>query len=100
MRDRPGRKNVYTCGTCGGEIVTIDQDAGTTPAFMICRVKEDCGGRMTSAWYEAGEDREPTHAWYEPTEEELEEICKDAEYPEGIQSHVDAGGLLLKEIES
>lgn len=92
MRDRSGRKNVYKCDACGGWIVTIDRDAGTTPAFLACRSTEDCDGRMASMWYDVPQELEPTHEWYNPLDHEYRTLNKLE------RDHVDRGGLLIREV--
>lgn len=105
MSDRAGRKNAYRCEECGEIIVTVDRDAGTTPAFMTCKATECCRGRMTSAWYQLpGElqEVEPDYEWYAPDDEELEEAIEEArertshDVGPGMRGHVENGGLLLR----
>lgn len=47
-----GRKNMYQCQDCHGQIVTLDIVDGTTPFMLACHVTPKCTGMMTSAFYQ------------------------------------------------
>lgn len=83
------QKNVYTCEQCGGQIVTIDRDEGTTPFMLKCRATPGCEGSMTSSLYRCRQDVIPTHEWYKP-----HKLPRDV----GMRQHVQLGGLLLGKI--
>lgn len=84
-----GKKNQYTCDTCGGVITTVDLDEGTTSMFLACRATEDCNGRMISSMYRVDQSLEPTHEWYTP-----EKLPKDR----AMRQHVKMGGLLIRPV--
>ena len=94
-----GQVNVYTCGSCGGQTVTIDRDAGVTPMYLDCRAdgaepRTRCRGRATSAWYRPTLPHpEPAWEWYRPTAKELRGIKDRA-----LRDHAESGGLLLRRI--
>jgi hypothetical protein len=97
-----GRENVYTCQACGGTVVTVDRDTGTTP-FMISHSEvagSNCDGPMYSGWYRPHRAGSPTHEWYAPTKAELKAECAphDRYTREAIRQHVEMGGLLLRPI--
>ena len=70
--ERRGRRNRYTCGICGGSIITENTIDLVTPFMVGCRATPDCIGTMNSALYppEAAELR-PTHLWVPYTEVEI-----------------------------
>ena len=84
-----GKKNQYTCNTCGGVITTIDLDEGTTSMFLACRASDDCAGRMISSMYRVDQSLTPTHEWYTP-----DKLPKDR----GMRQHVEMGGLLIRPV--
>lgn len=86
------KKNRYQCGECGGNIITIDRDCGTTPFLIACRMDTGCGGKMESSLYRNDQDYSPTHEWFKP--ESLNGL-KDGE-----KEHCKMGGLLLREIQN
>jgi hypothetical protein len=93
--------NIYTCDTCGGEIVTINRNDGVTPAFVACHAQgnmdEDarpCDGTMGSAWYRCDQNQKPNFEWYRPTGKEIKKL--DA----ATREHVKLGGLVLRKIVS
>lgn len=87
-----GRINVYTCDTCGGQIVTVDRDEGVTPFMLTCRfIPEYCDGSMVSALYRVDQLLKPTHEWYKPD--------KPPQDP-AMRQHVEMGGLLIRRIAS
>lgn len=81
-----GQKNRYTCRRCGGSIVTMDVDEGTTPFMLNCRATEGCEGTMESSFYK-GVDGEPEFVWRKPTPAEYEAAN------EAMRHHFDKGGL-------
>ena len=99
MRDRPGRKNVYTCTRCHERIVTVDRDVGVTPMMLACKVNrcsdklrpgEAMAPMMMSSGYCVDQTLEPTHEWYRPEGPELETLS------EAMRDHVTKGGLELR----
>lgn len=78
--------NRYTCQSCGGSIITIDRDEGTTPFMLGCRAKPGCKGMMQSSFYR-GVEGEATFEWRKPT---LEEHRKSSR---AMQQHFEMGGL-------
>jgi hypothetical protein len=83
-----GRKNVYTCDTCLGEVVTIDTDKGVTPFMIFCRATPRCKGFMKSSFYHCDPARVATFEWYRP--ETIEGLARES------KEHVRKGGLLLR----
>ena len=82
------RKNVYTCDTCRGEVVTIDTDKGVTPFMISCRATPGCKGFMYSGFYRCAPSRVAQFEWYRP--ETIEG------FDPATQEHVMKGGLLLR----
>jgi hypothetical protein len=80
------RLNKYTCKSCGGEIITIDIDEGTTPFMLLCRVKADCGGHMYSSFYRNVHGK-PTYQWRKPTLTEYRQSSA------ATKQHYEMGGL-------
>lgn len=97
MSEERGAKNIYTCQTCRGQIVTVNRDAGTTPFMIGCEANnpspwQPCRGVMYSSFYPAGlEALEPSHEWYRPTT-----AGEKKQIPRGGEAHVAHGGLLLR----
>lgn len=87
-----GRENFYICDACGGIMVTVDVDEGTTPMLTPCRIGGGCAGIARSGWYEP----KPRMAgiaeweWYRPVTANLALMSKEAKL------HVSLGGLLLR----
>lgn len=82
--------NFYTCRECGGSIITIDRDDGTTPMMLACRATLACDGTMFSSGYTCDQSLVPDHEWYKP-----------AKLPKGeAREYVQMGGLLIRRIES
>lgn len=81
--------------SCGQEIITIDVDEGTTPAFLACRAVEGCGGIMESSFYSPASvgDAEPQYEWYKPNREERRAGNKD------MREYFRRGGLDIRKIE-
>lgn len=87
-----GRKNVYTCQTCGAKLVTVDRDQGTTP-FMTKCVKGDCVGSAQSSFYNVDQTLTATHEWYRVTDQkELIRLSRAG------RNHHEMGGLFIREI--
>jgi hypothetical protein len=82
------RKNLYTCDTCRGEVVTIDTDKGVTPFMISCRASPGCKGFMQSSFYRCDLSRVAQYEWYRP--ETIEG------FDPATQEHVMKGGLLLR----
>lgn len=91
-----GMENYYSCQTCKRGVVTIDRDAGATPASIKCHASEDCSGVMHSKFYPDPALKPatlggPTYEWYRP-----DEVDDDDESEEAY--HVMDGGLLLRKV--
>jgi hypothetical protein len=84
------RKNLYTCDTCGGEVVTIDTDKGVTPFMISCRATPGCEGFMNSSFYRCDPSRVAQFEWYRP--ETLKGFGKET------IEHLRKGGLLLRPV--
>jgi hypothetical protein len=84
--------NRYECSSCGGELVTVDKDDGTTPYFLKCRVTKGCAGTMQSGMYLVNQTLIPTHEWYKPDTGEFDNLTLP------MREHVNLGGLLLRPI--
>lgn len=86
-----GQVNVYTCGMCRGETVTVDVDNGVTPFMLRCRATEGCVGDATSSFYRprAGH-AEPAWEWYKPSASEVAKLSP------GMRAHVEMGGLEIR----
>lgn len=82
------RKNLYTCDTCRGEVVTIDTDKGVTPFMISCRATRGCPGFMQSSFYHCDPARVAQFEWYRP--ETIDGLDSWS------QAHVRKGGLLLR----
>lgn len=81
-------KNLYTCDTCHGELVTIDTDKSVTPFMISCRATPGCKGFMQSNFYDCDPSRVAQYEWYRPeTTDRL---------PQETLEHVMKGGLLLR----
>jgi len=80
------RLNRYTCGECGGSIITMDADEGVTPFMLDCRVKHGCGGTMRSHMYR-GVVGEPEYVWRKPTPDEYKRASA------AMKHHFDLDGL-------
>ena len=87
-----GRKNIYTCETCGGHVVTVDRDEGVTPFAIQCRSAPiGCPGTMYSSMYRVFDQRmRASWEWYRPS---AVEVLSDGE-----RQHVKNGGLLLRRV--
>jgi hypothetical protein len=90
-----GKKNVYTCTTCGFDFVTIDRDVGTTPFMTSCKNPKLCKGQSRSSFYSVDQNLVATYEWYAPDQREIRDIIK----PRVLQ-HIAMGGLLLRKIET
>lgn len=88
---RVGRVNVYVCPR-SHESVTVDVDAGVTPATIPCLAPADCPFLAVSKGYPPFPDGppEPTHEWFRPNRAEYRRS------PPGTRAHIDRGGLLLR----
>lgn len=80
--------NAYTCERCGGTIVTINRQPGTTPMMIRCRAEGACGGNMHSRWYRDVTGT-PTFEWRRPTPGEYRKLSP------AMRAHVDRGGLCI-----
>ncbi|MEU3455652.1 hypothetical protein ABZ671_18925 [Micromonospora sp. NPDC006766] len=94
-----GRLNAYRCPACRGCTVTVDLDAGVTPAMMGCRATDDCEGTAFSLGYPLPEawpanvPTQPAWEWYRPGERQLTRLRRKDK--DGYD-HVVRGGLLLR----
>ena len=104
-----GKINAYLCGRLGAKvgpdggivitqppatrhrIVTIDRDDGITPFMIRCRHPR-CKQRAYSQMYAVDQKLKPTYEWYRPDADEIAELDK------ATRTHVERGGLLLREI--
>lgn len=84
-----GRKNIYTCRTCGHRFVTVDKDDGTTPFMTGCQ-NLGCTGTAESAFYRVPQELEATHEWYRATPAEARGMKPH------MRQHHDMGGLFLR----
>ena len=84
------RKNVYTCDTCRGQVVTVDTDKGVTPFMIACRATPGCKGFMISSFYHCDPASIATFEFYRP------ETIEGLDPP--TQEHVMKGGLLLRPV--
>jgi hypothetical protein len=84
-----GRKNQYTCDTCGKSVVTLDVDEGTTPFMILCRVTLHCQGMMRSNFYSCDQSLEHMLEWFAPQ-------SFKGYSPEMIE-HIHKGGLDLRD---
>lgn len=88
------RINVYTCKSCGHQIVTIDIEEGVTPFMIDCKI---CKKDATSSFYRVPEGLVPTHEWYKPTVKELKKLYgHNANLLMNMKDHVKSGGLDLR----
>lgn len=87
-----GKKNKYICDSCGGEIITVDLDDGVTPAFLRCKISDDCRGTMHSSWYRVKTTRPAQYEWFKP--------ASLKGYSRGMKQHIEMGGLVLRKIEA
>lgn len=90
-----GRKNAYTCDTCGESTITIDRDEGVTPFTLHCYATRDCGGTMRSQFYVQNEKTEgqPAYEWRKPTRAEYRRMG------DAMREHIDRGGLDIYPLE-
>lgn len=89
-----GKKNVYTCTTCGFDFVTLDRDVGTTPFTTGCKNPKACKGWAQSSFYRVDQHLPATYEWYVPDQAEIRDIIKP-----GVLQHIAMGGLLLRKID-
>jgi len=100
-----GKLNFYSC-RCGWFLITIDSDAGVTPAFLMCDNPghEDdinpsaLGASMSSAFYRPPINmraENASHEWFRPSYDDYRRIvhAPTADYIAG-------GGLLFRKIGS
>lgn len=97
MPEAKDAKNGYRCQRCGFLLVTINREEGTTPFSLgLCRNPSNmdgCPGPMYSLFYRLPPDApEPTWEWYSPGKSERKRLDSWS------RSHVERGGLLLREI--
>lgn len=87
-----GKRNRYTCDTCGWWFITIDVAVGVTPFTTACRAP-GCKGYAVSSFYvldAADAACTPGLEWYRPEADD-----PALEKPHNRQ-HVAQGGLLLR----
>lgn len=86
-----GKKNIYTCASCGEHVVTVDIHEGVTPFMIQCRSDKSpgCKGLMQSSMYRVfDQSMKPDFEWYKPSAVEHVELAS--------RDHVSQGGLLLR----
>ena len=86
-----GKKNRYTCQTCGYQYVTVDKDDGTTPFMAPCQ-RVTCKGMAQSEFYKIDQSLEATHEWYRAGQVEARSMKPNS------RQHHDMGGLFLRRI--
>lgn len=87
-----GMKNLYTCQSCGGIVVTIDRDEGTTPFMILHSSVGGCkDGFMYSSFYAAAQGWKASYEWFKPTDL--------SGYDEDMLEHIRKGGLDLRKIQ-
>jgi len=87
-----GKRNAYTCKTCGQTIITVDVDEGTTPFMLACRATIGCDGMSESHLYTGFvvNGSEPAmFDWRKPTKKEYSKSSP------AMQQHFDMGGLQI-----
>lgn len=84
-----GKKNRYTCQSCGHQYVTVDKDDGTTPFMSGCQ-KPGCKGMAQSEFYRVDQSLPATHEWYRASDSEARGMKP------GSRQHHDQGGLFLR----
>lgn len=89
--EKTGMKNIYVCEKCGGGIVTINRDDGTTPFMIMCRAKDGCGGVMRSQFY-------PSNAVMFVADWEWFRPVSTKGYSPEMKDHIKNGGLVLRKI--
>ncbi len=88
-----GKKNIYTCPTCQGHIVTVDTDHGVTPFMIPCKATPTCIGMMESSSYRVQDQRmAAAYEWYSPG------VVEQAGLPCHLHDHVKKGGLLIRSL--
>lgn len=96
-----GQKNIYTCER-GHQTVTVDRVHGTTPFIIGCPVCEVAGNNVEamSSMYRVSQSLVPTHEFYKPTEEEINDLKSDLSRHSfaNLMDHVNQGGLLFRKI--
>jgi len=83
-------KNAYTCGACGGQIITVDLAEGVTPFMLACKATPGCSGLMRSAFYSIDQTLVAAWEWYRPRS--LHKFTPE------MKSHIRAGGLVLRKV--
>lgn len=86
-----GKKNRYTCQTCGHQFVTVDRDDGTTPFMCGCQ-KAGCKGMAQSELYRVDQSLTATHEWYRAGAAEARGMKPH------FRQHHDMGGLFLRRV--
>jgi hypothetical protein len=81
--------NKYTCVACGGFIVTIDREAGTTPFMVRCRATKKCTAMMESSFYQVDQGLTPAYEWRKPMRDEYRRMSL------AMKEHIDRGGLQI-----
>lgn len=83
-----GKKNLYQCHDCHGEIVTLDLVDGTTPFMLACLVTPGCKGMMTSSFYQIDQSLPFQYEWFMPDSPDG--------YDEWTRDHIQKGGLVIR----
>lgn len=80
------RLNIYTCPTCGFNLLSEDVDDGVTPFSMPC----SCGLNIFSHFYKVGQEEQSLPAdivWYKPNKDEIRKMSKS------MREYIKNGGL-------
>lgn len=83
-----GKKNLYHCSDCHGEIVTLDLVDGTTPFMLACHVTPGCHGSMRSSFYSCDQRMPHQYEWFKAD-------SLDG-YGEWMRDHIQKGGLVIQ----
>jgi hypothetical protein len=86
-----GKKNRYTCQSCGHAYVTVDKDDGTTPFMAPCQAK-GCKGMAQSEFYRVPQNLEASHEWYRMGPAEARGLAAH------LRQHHEMGGLFLRRV--
>lgn len=85
-----GKKNSYRCQTCGGFIITLDVDEGTTPFMLLCRATPGCKGFMYSSFYSCPQSFQHSYEFFKPVSLEG--------YDADMLEHFRKGGLDFRKV--
>lgn len=89
--DYTPRNVIYTCTTCGRQVVTRLTDAGVAAMHIQCRATVGCEGTMIfDQSSRSGVELPHSHEWFRP------EISADM--PARVVDHVKRGGLVIRPV--